>query len=155
MISFDSIRMPLVCSVLNWVLDQGGDPLIREGKRAVSRELTRILEFVDKVLVKEHEQVAMGDALVTDEYYEGCKAAFVAGRPSTSKKKVSFSGNGQVYELNGNTENGNEVDENSENSSSAESDVVKPSKRSANGKPGLAAPMPVQMESRMIADERR
>ena len=154
MISFDSIRMPLVCSVLNWVLDQGGDPLIREGKRAVSRELTRILEFVDKVLVKEHEQVAMGDALVTDEYYEGCKAAFVAGRPSTSKK-VSFSGNGQVYELNGNTENGNEVDENSENSSSAESDVVKPSKRSANGKPGLAAPMPVQMESRRIADERR
>ena len=119
----------------------------------MSRELTRILEFVDKVLVKDHEQVAMGDALDTD--HEACKAAFVAGRPSTSKKKVSFSGNGQVYELNGNTENGNEVDENSENSSSAESDEVKPSKRSANGKPGLAAPMPVQMESRRIADERR
>ena len=137
---------------MNLVLDQGGDPMIREGKRAVSRELTRISEFVDKVLVKEHEQVAMGDALDTD--HEACKAAFVAGRPSTSKK-VSFSGNGQVYELNGNTENGNEVDENSENSSSAESDVVKPSKRSANGRPGLAAPMPVQMESRRIADERR
>ncbi|PAN18699.1 hypothetical protein PAHAL_3G219400 [Panicum hallii] len=134
---------------------QGGDPMIREGKRAVSRELTRILEFVDKVLVKEHEQVAMGDALDTDEYHEGCKAAYMAGRPSTSKKKVSFSGNGQVHELNGNTENGNEVDESSENSSSAESDEVKPSKRGANGKPGLAAPMPVQMESRRIADERR
>ncbi|CAN6327634.1 unnamed protein product [Urochloa humidicola] len=134
---------------------QGGDPMIREGKRAVSRELSRILEFVDKVLVKEHEQMAMGDALDANEYHEGCSAAFVAGRPSVSKKKVSFSGNGQVHELKEETENGNEEGEGSENSSSAESDEVKPSKRSANGKPGLAAPMPVQMESRRIADERR
>jgi hypothetical protein len=44
-----------------WVLDQGGDPMIREGKHAVSRELTRILEFVDKVLVKEDEQLATGE----------------------------------------------------------------------------------------------
>ncbi|CAL5095761.1 unnamed protein product [Urochloa decumbens] len=134
---------------------QGGDPMIREGKRAVSRELTRILEFVDKVLVKEHEQMAMGDALDANEYHEGCSAAFVAGRPSVSKKKVTFSGNGRVHELKEEMENGNEVDEGSENSSSAESDEVKPSKRSANGKPGLAAPMPVQMESRRMADERR
>ncbi|OEL22383.1 hypothetical protein BAE44_0016600 [Dichanthelium oligosanthes] len=134
---------------------QGGDPMIREGKRTVSRELARILEFVDKVLVKEHEQMAMGDALDADEYHGGCNAAFVAGRPSVSKKKVSFSGNGQVHELNGDTEHGNEVDEGSENSSSAESDEVKPSKRSANGKPGLAAPMPVHMELRRVADERR
>ncbi|CAN6337110.1 unnamed protein product [Urochloa humidicola] len=134
---------------------QGGDPMIREGKRAVSRELTRILEFVDKVLVKEHEQVAMGDALDANEYHEGCSAAFVAGRPSVSKKKVSFSGNGQVHAPKEEKENGNEVDEASENSSSADSDEVKPSKRSANGKPGLAAPMPVQMESRKMADERR
>uniref|UniRef100_K3Z6S9 BAG domain-containing protein n=1 Tax=Setaria italica TaxID=4555 RepID=K3Z6S9_SETIT len=134
---------------------QGGDPMIREGKRAVSRELTRILEFVDKVLVKEHEQVAMGDALGASEYHEGCSASFVGGRPSVSKKKVSFSGNGQVHELNEETGDGNEVDEGSENSSSAESDEVKPNKRSANGKPGLAAPMPVHMESRRIADARR
>nr|CAB3461001.1 unnamed protein product [Digitaria exilis] len=93
---------------------QGGDPMLREGKRAVSRELTRILEFVDKVLVKEHEHMAMGDALDTDEYHEGYNAAFVAGRPSVSKKKVSFSGNGQVHELNGDTENGKEVDDDSE-----------------------------------------
>ncbi|CAN6332437.1 unnamed protein product [Urochloa humidicola] len=134
---------------------QGGDPMIREGKRAVSRELTRILEFVDKVLVKEHEQMAMGDALDANEYHEGCSAAFIAGRPSVSKKKVSFSGNGQVHELKEETENRNEEGEGSENSSSAESDEVMPTKRSANGKPGLAAPMPVQMESRRIADERR
>lgn len=130
--------------------------MLREGKRAVSRELTRILEFVDKVLVKEHEHMAMGDdALDTDGYRESCNAAFVAGRPSLSKKKVSFSGNGQVRELNGKTENGNEVDEDSEGSSSGESDDVEPSKRSANGKPGLAAPMPVHMESRPVAGGRR
>ncbi|XP_008777762.2 BAG family molecular chaperone regulator 8, chloroplastic [Phoenix dactylifera] len=34
---------------------QSGDPMIREGKRSISRELVRILEFVDKVLVKERE----------------------------------------------------------------------------------------------------
>ncbi|WVZ99217.1 hypothetical protein U9M48_044546 [Paspalum notatum var. saurae] len=128
---------------------QGGDPMIREGKRAVSRELNRILEFVDKVLVREHhEQMAMGDALDTDGYHDGCNAAFVAGRPAMGKKKVSFSGNGQVHELSREMEDGNEVDEGSEGSSSAESDEVKPSKRSANGKPGLAAPTPVHMESR-------
>ncbi|CAD6333257.1 unnamed protein product [Miscanthus lutarioriparius] len=121
---------------------QGEDPMIREGKRAVSRELTRILEFVDKVLIKEQE------------HHDGCNAALVAGRPSVSKK-VSFSGNGQVHTLNGKAENGSEVDEGSEGSSSAESDEVKPSKRSAYGKPGLAAPMPVHMESRLVAGERR
>ncbi|XP_062181644.1 uncharacterized protein LOC133885893 [Phragmites australis] len=136
---------------------QGGDPMIREGKRAVSRELSRILEFVDKVLLKEHEQMAMSDALDTDEYHEGCNAAFVADRPAVIEKKVSFSGNGQVHELNGETENGNEVDEGCESSSSAESVEVKgmPAKKSANGKPGLAAPMPVHMETRKIAGERR
>ncbi|KAL6618955.1 hypothetical protein ACP70R_034094 [Stipagrostis hirtigluma subsp. patula] len=136
---------------------QGGDPMIREGKRAVSREMTRILEFVDKVLVKEHEQMAMAGALDTDEYHEGCSAAFVANRPAASKKKVSFSANGQVHNLNGVAENGNEVDEESQSSSSAESDEGKgmPGKRSGNGKPGLAAPMPVHMESRRIAGERR
>ncbi|KAL6838584.1 hypothetical protein ACP4OV_031640 [Aristida adscensionis] len=137
---------------------QGGDPMIREGKRAVSREVTRILEFVDKVLVKEHEQMAMGAALDTDEYHEGCNASFVANRPAVSKKKVSFSANGQVHELHGEADNGNVVvDEESESSSSAESDEAKgmPGKRSANGKPGLAAPVPVHMESRRIAGERR
>ena len=68
--------------------------MIREGKRAVSRELTRILEFVDKVLIKEHEQMVMAD-----EYHHGCNAALGARRPSVSKK-VSFSGNGQVHTLN-------------------------------------------------------
>ncbi|ONK55668.1 uncharacterized protein A4U43_UnF370 [Asparagus officinalis] len=34
-------------------LRQSSDPIIREGKRSVSRELVRISEFVDKVLIKE------------------------------------------------------------------------------------------------------
>lgn len=29
--------------------------MVREGKRSISRELARILEFIDKVLVKEHQ----------------------------------------------------------------------------------------------------
>ncbi|GJN14904.1 hypothetical protein PR202_gb01780 [Eleusine coracana subsp. coracana] len=133
---------------------QGGDPMIREGQRAVSRELTRILEFVDKVLVKEHEQLPMGD---NGDYHEGCSAEFVSSRPAVNKKKVSFSSNGRIHELNGETE---EADEGSESSGSAdESDEVKgtpgPGKRSANGQPGRAAPTPVHMEASRVAGERR
>ncbi|GJM89041.1 hypothetical protein PR202_ga05637 [Eleusine coracana subsp. coracana] len=131
---------------------QGGDPMIREGKRAVSRELTRILEFVDKVLVKEHEQLPVRD---NGDYHEGCSAEFVSSRPAVNKKKVSFSSNGRIHELNGATE---EFDEGSESSGSAdESDEVKgmPGKRSANGQPGFAAPKPVHMEARKVAGERR
>lgn len=136
---------------------QGGDPMIREGKRAVSRELTRILEFVNKVLVKEHEEMTMGGALDTEEYHEGCNGAFVANPPVVNKKKVSFYGNGEVRDLRGEAENGNEADESSESSSSAEADERKGTygKKSPNGKPGLAAPVPVHMESRRIAGERR
>ena len=49
--------------------------MIREGKRAVSRELTQILEFVDKVLVREHhKQMVIGDALETDVYHDSVQA---------------------------------------------------------------------------------
>ncbi|KAG6716609.1 hypothetical protein I3842_04G058100 [Carya illinoinensis] len=33
---------------------QGGDPMIREGKRSISRDLVRFLEFMDEVSVKRH-----------------------------------------------------------------------------------------------------
>ncbi|TVU20623.1 hypothetical protein EJB05_36838 [Eragrostis curvula] len=139
---------------------QGGDPMIREGKRAVSRELTRILEFVDKVLVKEHEQLPMGAAFEDNEedcHHEGCSAEYMSNRPAVNRK-VSFSSNGQVHELvNGETQSRKEVDEGSDQSeSSAGSDEVKPGKRNANGgKSGLAAPMPVHMETRRVDGERR
>ncbi|KAK1698191.1 hypothetical protein QYE76_014888 [Lolium multiflorum] len=122
---------------------QGGDPMIREGKRAVSRELSRILEFVDKVLVKDHEEMALDNA----EYPEGCHSAPVVNRP-TANKKVSFRCSEAAQ---------NEEDESSESSSSAEADERKGanSKSIANGKPGLAAPAPVQMESRRAAGEMR
>jgi hypothetical protein len=117
--------------------------MIREGKRAVSRELSRILEFVDKVLVKDHEEMALDNG----EYPEGCHGAPVANRPTVNNKKVSFRCN----------EAQNEEDESSESSSSAEADERKGanSKNIANGKPGLAAPAPVHMESRRTAGEMR
>ncbi|CAM0954635.1 unnamed protein product [Alopecurus aequalis] len=119
---------------------QGRDPMIREGKRAVSRELSRILEFVDKVLVKDHEEMALDDG----EYPEGCHGAPVANRP-TVNKKVSFRCN----------EAQNEADESSESSSEADERKGTNSKNIANGKPGLAAPAPVHMESRGTAGEMR
>ncbi|XP_044342249.1 formin-like protein 5 [Triticum aestivum] len=118
---------------------QGGDPMIREGKHAVSRELGRILEFVDKVLLKEQEEMGVDGAF--DDYPEGCHGM---NRP-TVNRKVSFRGN----------EANTEADESSESSSSAEADERKAanSKKSANGKPGLAAPVPVHMESRRTGGE--
>ncbi|XP_047044182.1 BAG family molecular chaperone regulator 8, chloroplastic-like [Lolium rigidum] len=119
---------------------QGGDPMIREGKRAVSRELSRILEFVDKVLVKDHEEMALDNA----EYPEGCHGAPVLNH----NKKVSFRCNDAQNE---------QADDSSESSSSAEADERKGTniKNVANGKPGLAAPAPVHMESRRAAGEMR
>ena len=117
--------------------------MIREGKRAVSRELSRILEFVDKVLVKDHEEMALDNG----EYPEGCHGgAPLVNRP-TADRKVSFHCN----------EAQNEADESSESSSSTEADERKStnSKNIANGKPGLAAPAPVHMESRRTAGEMR
>lgn len=113
--------------------------MIREGKHAVSRELGRILEFVDKVLLKEQEEMGVDGAF--DDYPEGCRGM---NRPIVNKK-VSFRGN----------EANNETDESSESSSSAEADESKAAniKKSANGKPGLAAPVPVHMESRRSAGE--
>jgi hypothetical protein len=131
--------------------------MIREGKRAVSRELTRILEFVDKVLAEEHGQLATADALDNGDCHEGCRAEFMLNRLPVNKKKVSFSSNGRIHELNGENDNVKEVDGASESPSDAESDEVKgmPGKRSANGKQGLAAPTPVHMETRRVAAERR
>ena len=37
---------------LIWVCLQGGDPMIRDGKRSISRDLIRFLEFIDGVSVK-------------------------------------------------------------------------------------------------------
>ncbi|KAL5202472.1 hypothetical protein ABZP36_013424 [Zizania latifolia] len=135
---------------------QGEDPMIREGKRAVSRELTRIMEFVDKVLVKEHKEISINGVLDSSNYHEGCNGAF-AGNPPAMNKKVSFCSNGKVRELRDEAEHGSDAEESSETSSSAEADERKGtcSKRSGNGKPGLAAPLPVYMESRRIDGERR
>ncbi|KAI3976758.1 hypothetical protein MKX01_008616 [Papaver californicum] len=34
---------------------QGGDPMIRDGKRSISRDLVRFLEFIDSIPVKRQQ----------------------------------------------------------------------------------------------------
>ncbi|XP_042393929.1 uncharacterized protein LOC121984844 [Zingiber officinale] len=173
---------------------QGGDSMIREGKRSISRELTRILDFIDKVLVKEHqlflnavEFAGNGRNLVTfaEDSRRGSEGAEEVHR---AVKKVSFSevgkrsrvpfsnhdqfvdeisnfsdqhpvvenlsceavGNGQ-----GNHTGAERFHEASDDERSSESsfengerfESVKQAKNQ-NGKFGLSAPLPVQMESR-------
>ncbi|WVZ78206.1 hypothetical protein U9M48_025955 [Paspalum notatum var. saurae] len=61
--------------------------MIQEGKRAVSRELTQILEFVDKVLVREHhKQMVIGDALETDVYHDSAgRHTIILMQPSKNR----------------------------------------------------------------------
>lgn len=158
--------------------------MIREGKRSISRELTRILDFVDKVLVKEHqlflnavEFAGNGRNPVTfaEDSRRGSKGAEEVDR---AVKKVSFSDNHDQFvdeisnfsDLHPVVENlsceavGNgrgtytraeRFHEASDDERSSESSFenggrfenVKQSKNQ-NGKFGLSAPLPVQMESR-------
>ncbi|XP_072988678.1 BAG family molecular chaperone regulator 8, chloroplastic [Typha latifolia] len=141
---------------------QSGEPMIREGKRSISRELVRIMEFVDKVLVKEQEislrameiagnAAAFGD----DEVFRSTKAA----------KKVSFLENGRRH-MDSITahmpfpEEGNDYlqpsgfhqlsdDDEKSSESSSETD------RKGGKRSGLSAPLPVQMEPRKSASPRR
>ncbi|KAG8068059.1 hypothetical protein GUJ93_ZPchr0005g14374 [Zizania palustris] len=135
---------------------QGGDPMIQEGKRAISGELSQIMEFIDKVLVKDHKKMATTGVLDSSSCHESCNGAFAGNTPAMNKK-VSFCSNGKGRELRDDAEHGSDAEESSETSSSGEADERKGtcSKRSANGKPGLAAPLPVYMESRRIDGERR
>ncbi|WOK99661.1 formin-like protein 13 [Canna indica] len=173
---------------------QSGDPMIREGKRAISRELTRILEFIDKVLVQEQhlaldaiEIAGSGEneSSFAEDRARGSKGAQKILRPA---KKVSFSedgrksrayfSNGSQFpeELNDSTDQSYPVenlceevprngirnyigaerfhdtsdDERSSESSLENSGRHEKAKRfqNGNGKLGLTAPLPVQMEPR-------
>ncbi|XP_065036759.1 uncharacterized protein LOC103983382 [Musa acuminata AAA Group] len=48
-----SPRKPWIFS-FDW-MSSIGDPMVREGKRSISRELVRTLDFIDKWVVKEHQ----------------------------------------------------------------------------------------------------
>ncbi|THU74598.1 hypothetical protein C4D60_Mb04t35070 [Musa balbisiana] len=73
-----------------------GDPMVREGKRSISRELVRMLDFIDKVAVKEH-QLSLdaieitGNCGVERDSVEGMRREIV-GTEEVQKlaKKVSF-----------------------------------------------------------------
>nr|XP_010923589.1 BAG family molecular chaperone regulator 8, chloroplastic [Elaeis guineensis] len=71
---------------------QSGDPMIREGKRSISRELVRILEFVEKVLVKKHERsLGAGEAAgIGGNGSEGFGEIETLLRFTKQTKKVSF-----------------------------------------------------------------
>lgn len=76
--------------------------MIREGKRSISRELHRILEFVDKVLAKEHERsLGAAEILETGNEAFGEAARIIEDderllRSTRPSKKVSFSDKGRI-----------------------------------------------------------
>ncbi|KAJ8506737.1 hypothetical protein OPV22_007623 [Ensete ventricosum] len=170
---------------------QSSDPMIREGKRSISRELARILEFIDKVLVKEHqlsvdaieiagngrhERSFVEDGRTESEGAEEVLrvAKKVSFLEDGNRSRVSFSGcnqfveelgdagyqNGQMKSLgreaarNGATDRmGSErFHDTCEDERSSESSVENSSRvekfLSRNGRSGLSAPLPLQMEPR-------
>ncbi|MBA0683276.1 hypothetical protein Goari_024945 [Gossypium aridum] len=65
---------------------QGGDPMIRDGKRSVSKDLIQFLEYVDGLVLKRHKLL-----------YKNAKNIRVLGNGS-SKPKVLRSKSGEVME---------------------------------------------------------
>lgn len=157
--------------------------MIREGKRSISRELTRILDFIDKVLVKEH-QLFLNAVELAEDSRRGSEGAEEVHRAvkkvsfseAGKRSRVTFSNHDQFVDEISNfsdqhptVENlsceavGNGVNhtraerfhEASDDERSSESSFgngerfenVKQAKNQ-NGKFGLSAPLPVQMESR-------
>ncbi|RWW00845.1 hypothetical protein GW17_00036161 [Ensete ventricosum] len=165
--------------------------LRKEGKRSISRELARILEFIDKVLVKEHQlsvdaiEIA-GNGRHERSFVEDGRtesegadevlrvAKKVSFLEDGNRSRVSFSGcnqfveelgdagyqNGQMKSLgreaarNGATDRmGSErFHDTCEDERSSESSVENSSRvekfLSRNGRSGLSAPLPLQMEPR-------
>ncbi|XP_009399118.2 uncharacterized protein LOC103983603 [Musa acuminata AAA Group] len=172
---------------------QSSGPIVREGKRSISRELARILEFIDKVLVKEHqlsldaieiagnggqERSFVEDGRTESEGAEEVMrvAKKVSFLEDGKRSRVSFSGcnqfveelsnagyqNGQVKSLGGKAARNGARDrmgserfyEISEDEKSSEGSVENSSRvekfLSRNGRLGLSAPLPVQMEPRRM-----
>lgn len=167
--------------------------MIREGKRSISRELTRILDFIDKVLVKEHQLFlnavelagnGRNPVILAEDSRRGSEGAEEVHRAvkkvsfseAGKRSRVTFSNHDQFVDEISNfsdqhptVENlsceavGNGVNhtraerfhEASDDERSSESSFgngerfenVKQAKNQ-NGKFGLSAPLPVQMESR-------
>ncbi|KAK8918527.1 hypothetical protein KSP39_PZI021346 [Platanthera zijinensis] len=114
---------------------QSSDPMIRDGKRAISRELTGILDFLEKVLVRQRRL-----SLRAMEIREG--AAPPLPRPR-SAKKVSF------------REHGGRIDEEEKDGVSRvleEQVFAFGNGTYSHGQSdgfGLSAPLPLQMEPRL------
>ncbi|KAF5735581.1 BAG family molecular chaperone regulator 8 chloroplastic [Tripterygium wilfordii] len=70
---------------------QGGDPMIRDGKRSVSRELVRFLEFVDGFAVKRHA--------VSFQSRKGVKLVHKVTKSSNLRKPNSDSGQSDKKEI--------------------------------------------------------
>lgn len=74
--------------------------MIRQGKRSISRELTRVVEFVDKVLVNEHQLSLDAIELAGNGINEGFfaevrrRGSEGAEEVRRTTKKVSFSEDG-------------------------------------------------------------
>ncbi|XVF60646.1 hypothetical protein PTKIN_Ptkin08bG0064900 [Pterospermum kingtungense] len=65
---------------------QGGDPMIRDGKRSVSRDVVQLLEFIDGLALKRHRHL-----------YKNAKNVKVLG--NGSKARILRSNSGEVMEM--------------------------------------------------------
>ncbi|XP_068336251.1 BAG family molecular chaperone regulator 8, chloroplastic [Pyrus communis] len=53
-LDFHAISQKSINLLLKLDTIQGGDPIVRDGKRSISRDLVRFLEFIDGVVMKRH-----------------------------------------------------------------------------------------------------
>ncbi|KAL0926616.1 hypothetical protein M5K25_002855 [Dendrobium thyrsiflorum] len=117
---------------------QSSDPMIRDGKRSISRDLARMLEFVDKVLARELRLSLRAVEVVED-------AAPPVPR-TRSAKRVSFADNGRGIEEE--AKEGGGLSRFLE----AKEEVFRNGNGAFHGQNrgiGLSAPQPLQMELRL------
>ncbi|PKA64946.1 BAG family molecular chaperone regulator 8, chloroplastic [Apostasia shenzhenica] len=112
---------------------QSSDPMIREGKRSISRELARMLDFIDKVLVKERS-VSLRALEITGNAAEDEAAPPIPY--ARSAKRVSFAENSV-----GTYDEGKGEDKGFGYAMSG-------GLHGKDGGLGLSAPLPAQMEPR-------
>ncbi|XP_020573165.1 uncharacterized protein LOC110019718, partial [Phalaenopsis equestris] len=114
---------------------QSSDPMIRDGKRSISRELTRMLEFVDKVLVRDRRL-----SLRAMEVMEDAAGSVPRTR---SAKRVSFADNRRGIEEEPKERFSRDLEENEGVFENGNGAIL-----CRNGGFELSAPQPIQMEQR-------
>lgn len=110
--------------------------MIRDGKRSISRELTRMLEFVDKFLVSERR--------LSPRAMEAVEDAAPPVQRTRSAKRVSFADNGRVVEEEAKERFSRVLEEKEKGFENGNSTF-----HAQNGGFELSPPQPLQMELRL------